>query len=1220
MNNPRQLGRTGGAITRRARYLIKSAMLISPKHSDLGPELVLRRPADGEWCVVVVDAEDEMNQAKANNNFLTRHTLQNLLHKPDMLNTELIESASGRPKYTILTRASYILGKDNTITDIASRNTRILNELGTAVVEIEWTGREKKSGGLIRVTNSGPIKLPDLFGGCESIDASSDTLSIPTRLGYHWIATRHSLIACNPDTREIVARFHERCVQLGDTLSPFPIPKVGSDYLEFEDLPETAIAELLVGFIFVNIMRRTRFDLPRYHFPLVDGCETEPTCLLYFVQTTSIGILPRSSMLGVYRPPGDMDMDQLDPNSNLFEADGLLEDFCTQEETLVEDSANVKLDVVLGRDAGWLQKSRESTFMSNGLLEDAGDLVDVPSTCTLQDSQTSSSLGKDSSFSVETTTCNEEIVRIDDGGLKSLMLEVANGTFASTGLLDDSEKSNTACGHEEALAGSQDELPSLSQILHPCGRAGDELPKPREPQLSSASVLSSSIAATMFDGKTMTFRRKVKSKSRTATERQHFGNLLERPIHRLKDQLSEITATKLRKSEAEPSSSTALKLVSNELWVDRYRPARFIDLLGDERVHRDTLAWLKEWDFCVFGKRKALGRQSKAPANQNSNLENRYEDVYYRPREKILLLAGPAGYGKTTLAHVVARQAGYEVMEINASDSRSGQVIDDRIRPTLESGSGVGSKKPVCLVLDEIDGATGAGENSSTFIHKLIGLTFDNARKKGRKDKNKDTKRPLLRPIICICNDLYASSLTKLRQYARIVRFTRPADIHLTKRLKSICEMEGLRTESRALTTLVGIAKGDMRGCLNTLQFIKARQQEVTEPIIRSATVGMKEGDSSFSSVLNGLFAPVPRKRVKELGMTELEENRYVSRLSADIDATGSVDKVALGCFEHYANLRHYEASLSRHEAAASWLVAFDSLSTAMRSEREYGLMPYLSYTLVPFFPLFNERGGPKVDRPKADWDALMKTRTNEEIYKSLAKCVQSASGQRCAGLRHFLSNEIMELELAPYLNRIISPPMRPINRQVTKPQERALLSRLVDIMVSLDLCFIQEKAEDGQLIYRLEPPIDAFITYDGKRATDIAVQRYATRHVVAGEIDAQVIARHAEIVGRGKTKTFDMFKTSKNDNDNSTYAPKASTGLYQSGKRKSETVDIADKPPVDFFGRPIALTAAPSSKRRKGITASVDGIGTAKFKVSYRFNEGNSAAVRKPVKVSSFL
>jgi len=80
-----------------------------------------------------------------------------------------------------------------------------------------------------------------------------------------------------------------------------------------------------------------------------------------------------------------------------------------------------------------------------------------------------------------------------------------------------------------------------------------------------------------------------------------------------------------------------------------------------------------------------------------------------------------------------------------------------------------------------------------------------------------------------------------------------------------------------------------------------------------------------------------------------------------------------------------------------------------------------------------------------------------------------------------------MQLELAPYINRIISPPLRPvsaealhidlvptvvfqINSQITKPQDRALLNRLVDIMVALDLRLVQDKAEDGQLFYRLDP------------------------------------------------------------------------------------------------------------------------------------------------------
>ena len=44
------------------------------------------------------------------------------------------------------------------------------------------------------------------------------------------------------------------------------------------------------------------------------------------------------------------------------------------------------------------------------------------------------------------------------------------------------------------------------------------------------------------------------------------------------------------------------------------------------------------------------------------------------------------------------------------------------------------------------------------------------------------------------------------------------------------------------------------------------------------------------------------------------------------------------------------------------------------------------------------------------------------------------------------------------------------VNSQVIRPEEKALLSRLVNIMVSLELRFVQERAEDGQLVYRLDP------------------------------------------------------------------------------------------------------------------------------------------------------
>ena len=69
----------------------------------------------------------------------------------------------------------------------------------------------------------------------------------------------------------------------------------------------------------------------------------------------------------------------------------------------------------------------------------------------------------------------------------------------------------------------------------------------------------------------------------------------------------------------------------------------------------------------------------------------------------------------------------------------------------------------------------------------------------------------------------------------------------------------------------------------------------MTEIVVRNATHGMKEAEASQISVLNDLFCPLQRKRVKDLGMTEEGESRYVGRLARNIDSTGAPDKVAIG-------------------------------------------------------------------------------------------------------------------------------------------------------------------------------------------------------------------------------------------------------------------------------------------------------------------------------------
>lgn len=47
--------------------------------------------------------------------------------------------------------------------------------------------------------------------------------------------------------------------------------------------------------------------------------------------------------------------------------------------------------------------------------------------------------------------------------------------------------------------------------------------------------------------------------------------------------------------------------------------------------------------------------------------------------------------------------------------------------------------------------------------------------------------------------------------------------------------------------------------------------------------------------------------------------------------------------------------------------------------------------------------------------------------------------------------------------------------------------------------------------------PIDVFVTYDGKRAADLPVSRYAVRHIVAAEVDAKLYDRENDVIEKGK-------------------------------------------------------------------------------------------------------
>jgi replication factor C large subunit len=387
------------------------------------------------------------------------------------------------------------------------------------------------------------------------------------------------------------------------------------------------------------------------------------------------------------------------------------------------------------------------------------------------------------------------------------------------------------------------------------------------------------------------------------------------------------------------------------LWTEKYRPRNLDEVLGNQKAKEQIQEWIEGWE--------------------------------HEEPQKCLLLVGPPGTGKTTLAHLIGEDFSDKI-ELNASDKRSYDILLNTIGEASASMSFFGQGRKL-IILDEVDGLHGNEDRGGIrAINKII--------KEGH------------HPLIMMANDPYSQRIKSLKSKCQTIRIRKVHTNSILAMLKRICIKEGVEFEEHILRTLAKRSRGDLRSAINDLEVMARGKDSIGSDDLEA----LSEKDvvnNIFDSVRTVLKSKNPR-RVRDSLRLEADPKFILELVAENIPREYEKPEEIEKAYQMVAEADLYLGRAFQTRHYGYWKYTYDLMGLGVSLAKEDTYKKFSRYTNSTVFTLLSK------NRAKRDLRERVATKVGEKLHNSHKVAVE-----QFPYLEIMFQNNDIAHQLAEYFN-----------------------------------------------------------------------------------------------------------------------------------------------------------------------------------------------------------